>query len=317
MSQSVTLNVIKTPATITQEQSCCTELLDRIVAIWKRAYNWICEWVSWLICSPEYNLAKRAPDAFCQTMKYLSPQEVAKCELVCKSWRSDRIWQMQCANYGVTVAPPSGRFKELFEVPEMAFGPREWLKHFGKIGPMPPLPVNIKTQVAQLKETHTLTLIPVTVDGQPLSFNTFAPLAKKSGMKLDIWNPILEKYGNESVRKSLWVWMRKNIEPGSTSKTQEQAANEYSQKLGKALFYTISIVAHFARYKIALFDTYTDTRTSDAGTGDWHVVVGSSNTYQHNYNHEIYYTGKLTIWSDITTSGAYLGVAPLMPADAL
>ncbi len=68
---------------------------------------------------------------------------------------------------------------------------------------MPPLPANIKSQVEKLRQTHTLTLIPKTVNGQLLSFNIFAPLAEKAGMKLDIWKDVADKYGSEGYRKSL------------------------------------------------------------------------------------------------------------------
>ncbi len=71
--------------------------------------------------------------------RYLEPEDVARCERVAKSWKIDRIWQAQCANYNIAVAPQGGVFKDLFKVPDIAFGPREWREHFGKIGSMPPL----------------------------------------------------------------------------------------------------------------------------------------------------------------------------------
>ncbi len=159
----------------------------------------------------------------------------------------------------------------------MAFGPKEWRKHFGKISPTPPLPVNIKSQIAELGETHTLTLIPKTVNEQPLTFKTFAPLAKKCGVRLSIKEEVSEKYGDEAQGKSIWLWLQKGPEWESRGVTQEGAEKTYGRKLGKALWITVSIVAHYARYKIALFP-HQNTRTSDRGRdeyGNWYVIVGN------------------------------------------
>lgn len=287
MAQPVSLDFkTHTPSPV-QEKPCYTELLACIQAIW----NAVCKWISWIFSAPEYNLAERNQDCYCLMVRYLEPEDLARCERVAKSWKTDRIWQAQCANYGITVAPASSRWKDLFEVPEMAFGPREWEKHFGKAGPMPPLPVNIKSQVAELGQTHTLTLVPKTVNGQPLSLISFAPLAEKSGMKLKIFDPVLQKYGEEAAEKSLWVWQQKEVE-SEKRLPQVIAENLFPNKLGRTLWVVVSIVAYYARTKIRLFSRKKEwlyIRTRDWGGEDqskrekhfygskaWSVVVGGS-----------------------------------------
>ena len=135
--------------------------------------------------------------------QFLEPVEIIQCEAVCKSWKDERLWQAQGANYNMT-APASGKFKERFkEIHAMAFGRKEWKEHLkADPGIAPHLPPQVYRTAHKLQETHILTLIPATINGQPLSFNTFAPLAEKAGMKLDIWKDVSEKYGNEAVGKS-------------------------------------------------------------------------------------------------------------------
>ncbi len=289
MAQAVTLNSKSSTPALVQELPCYTKLLERIASIWCTIYAWICDLASQLFswttnAESKCDLALRNQNCFCHMIRYLEPEEVARCERVAKSWKINKVWQAQCANYGVTVAPEGGRFKDLFtEIPEMAFGPSEWKKHFGKAGPTPPLPANIKDQVAKLGKTHTLTLIPKTVNGAPLCFNTFAPLAKKVGIRLYVdvgflvsgWDT--EKYGTEPVEKSFWVWMQKELEPASINREQAEIERDYPQKLGKALWIVISTVAHYALHKIFLFPVRTFTRTRDpTRDGAWYLTVGHS-----------------------------------------
>ncbi len=297
MTTAIGLNPVKHAPTLAQEKPCYAELFERIVAIWNRVYAWICEWIVWLLPPPDHNLAKRSPDAFCHMVRYLEPEELARCERVAKSWKiPEKIWKARCAIYGVTSIPQSGSYKDIFAVPKMAFGPREWVKYgWGEPGPMPPLSEKVRSQIAERKNTHTLTLIPATINDQPLSLNSFAPLAEKSGMKLDISDCISKKYGSEFTGYSFWVWMQKEVEPGSRNKTQAQSEKDYPQKLGKPLWIMVSTVAHYARYKICLFPQtpqWTYTRTRDRGEdqyGAWFVVIGGSTpgvlavSYSHDY----------------------------------
>lgn len=261
------------------------ELLERICVIWNAFCTWICE----LFASKPENrgdISQLSPDSFYIAMHYLLPEEVATCERVCKSWKiPDKVWKAQCANIGVTSAPVSGRYKDVFDIPKMAFGPREYMKQgWGEPGPMPRLPANIAVLAARLKETHTLTLIPATVDGRPFNFNAFAPLAERSGKRFDIRPTILTKFGNESNDKSIWLWMPKEIDSDSRSLKQRDAESQYGLKLGKAFWITVSVVAHYARYQISLFPrkdhkiwTFTRTRDELGTPGDNEILVGCPN----------------------------------------
>ncbi len=72
--------------------------------------------------------------------------------------------------------------------------------------------------------------------------------------------------------------MEKEVKLGSRGKTQAQAEQDYPNQLGRALYYTVSTVAHYARYKICLFPQtpqLTYTRTSDGGEDQiWCLVCG-------------------------------------------
>ena len=291
MSQEISINPTKAVSTIVEEKPCYAELAERIAAIWKVVCAWISELFGWQQSLPLQNqddISQRCPDAFYNCMKYLSATEVGRCETVCKAWKiPDKVWKVQCEQEQVGYPLEDGSHKKAFAnpAPPFAFGVQEWKEYF-KVDPgaAPRLPASIHRTIAQLKETYTLTLIPATVDGQPLCFNTFAPLAKKIGQTVSMWPDVEGKYGNEVVGKSLWVWMQKEIEPESRSMTQAQVERAYPKKLGKALWITVSVAAHYARYKITLFRTGSDyTRTRDSGedpaSGDdpsfvWSASVG-------------------------------------------
>ncbi len=269
MTQAIGLNPIKSGSTIIEENPCYLELIDRIAAIW----NAICAWISQLFAElpASVNIARDYPDAFRQTMMFLEPEEIGRCETVCKGWKMpDRVWQVLCTREQVSYTLPEGKHKEAFSnpvPPSMAFGVKEWKEHLkADPGIAPRLSARIHRTVAKLKETHTLTLIPATVNGEPLCFNTFAPIAEKSGMRLNIWPFVSQKRGHEAQGKSLWVWMQKDVDPGSRAKNAFQVRRDYPQKLGKALWITVSTVAHYACYKICLFPgapNWIRTRTCD------------------------------------------------------
>ncbi len=155
MTSAIGLNPAKQTAAITGEKPCYTELAERIVAIWQAVCVWICDLANRLLSwnqnpndkpiaqstpaksSPTQspipkqsrNLAKQCFNAFRQMTQFLEPVEIIQCEAVCKSWKDERLWQAQGANYNMT-APKSGKFKDRFkEIHEMAFGRKEWKEH--------------------------------------------------------------------------------------------------------------------------------------------------------------------------------------------
>ncbi len=285
MTQAIGIHSTKAAVAMPEDKPCYAELLERVAAIWKVVCAWISELFGWKQSLPLQNqddISQRCPDAFYNCMKYLLPEDLGRCETVCKAWKiPNKVWKVQCQQEKVDPLEVY-RNKEAFSNPQppFAFGVKEWKEYF-KVDPgvAPRLPASIHRTIAELKETYTLTLIPATVDGQPLCFNSFLPLVDKGGTHPYVTDPVLKKYGQEAQKKSLWVWMQKDVEPGSKGATQAEAGQRY--KLGKALWITVSAIAHYVRFKTLLLREPTYTRTSDCGYhekyGAWQVVCGSSN----------------------------------------
>lgn len=120
-----------------------------------------------------------------------------------------------------------GKTTNTVAVPEMAFGKAQWERYFGDIGEEPPLPSNIQTILDQpcpifigtkISESHILTLIPRTVNGEPLTIRSLGELVKnpKQGSSAQyrrMSNRILEEHGDCPTEKSHWVLMTKAVLP--------------------------------------------------------------------------------------------------------
>jgi hypothetical protein len=118
-------------------------------------------------------------------------------------------------------------------LPPQAFGKARWATHFGDIGIEPPLPPDIHTILEspcpfwpgkKTKETHLLTLIPATINGQPLTLNTLEQLIQnpKQGHKTKYkyyWEELKKERGNTPVQYSHWVLMPRDAIPGSRNKS--------------------------------------------------------------------------------------------------
>ncbi len=258
MTQAIGLNPTINTLPPAQEKPCLDALFERIQAIW----NAICAWISSLaerLFPPEVlkqlTIADSSPDSFRLVMRYLYPEEVARCEPVCKSWKAniiEKVWEMQCQQEGVELEEnykcKAGQYKEAFKTPEpiRAFGATEWKQYFGDPGVAPRLPVSIYRTFKKLEVTHTLTLIPATVNGKPLTLNTFASFTPVRTMELRMVPGIRKTLGDEPVEKSLWVWLQKDFVPETGGKSQEEAEKSY--RLGKTLWIVVSIFAHYTRW---------------------------------------------------------------------
>jgi len=135
-------------------------------------------------------------------------------------------------------------------IPEMAFGRTKWVKYFGHVGPEPPLPPDIHKILKSrcpfwpdkaVEQTHTLTLIPKTVNGQPFTPTLLGELVKapKGGGHAVpgyryFWEDALKEHGGTPVERSYWVLMPRDVIPGSSKKAysdQVQLVASYSQKI--------------------------------------------------------------------------------------
>ncbi len=163
MAPAIGLNPTINTLPLAQDKPCIDELFERIQAIWNAVCRWICDLASQLFfgerntiesSSPSNrNLAKQSFDAFRQMTQFLEPIEIIQCEAVCKSWKDERLWQAQGANYNMT-APASGKFKERFkEIHAMAFGKKEWKEHLkADPGIAPHLPPQVYKQLTNSKK---------------------------------------------------------------------------------------------------------------------------------------------------------------------
>ena len=117
----------------------------------------------------------------------------------------------------------------------IAFGKAQWEKYFGDVGVEPPLPGNIDQILNSpcpfwpgkiVAETHVLTLIPKTVNGQPLTLDSLGELIQhpKQGTAMrysSYEEEVQEECGNMSVENSHWVLMTRDVIPNSRNKSYE------------------------------------------------------------------------------------------------
>jgi NLR family CARD domain-containing protein 3 len=113
-----------------------------------------------------------------------------------------------------------------------AFGKQQWEWFFGDVGDEPPLPPDIVKiwispcpfwQGKKVFDTHFLTLIPKTVDRNPLTLNSLGELIQhpKQGEATKYsyyWEDLKNQYGTQPVGASHWVLMTRDVIPGSRGK---------------------------------------------------------------------------------------------------
>ena len=108
------------------------------------------------------------------------------------------------------------------------FGAASWENHFGNVGPEPDLPEDIEETLnspcpfwpeKKIRDTHMLTLIPATVNGEPFTLNKFSELTRnpKRGYKAEcvISDDVKESIKNKKIKKSYWILMTKEMVPKS------------------------------------------------------------------------------------------------------
>lgn len=309
MANAVSLSFAVGTTSVVEGKPCYEALLECIQAIWNRVYALICTLVNHLLSWNTRTIAIQSPDSFHHILKYLGPDEVARCNRVCKAWKiPDKVWRAQCEQEGIDPACHQGRYKEVFpELLTCAFGAKEWKQYFGvDTGTAPRFPARTYGFLSKLKEKHTLTLIPATIDGKELCFNTFTPLARQSKIEFSLGMDVLEsKYGDEPMGKSQWIWMQKEIEPDAIDIDPNKAMKDYPQKIGKALWITVSMVAHYVRHKIRL-SPKNYILTCDLGQNKWGnflLVV------DHLFSDRLHIACTLDCY--------YNSVVPAMPAEVL
>lgn len=141
------------------------------------------------------------------------------------------------------------------------FGAAKWKKYFGEVGSEPPIPEHISALLNQpcqlfpgkkVYETHLLTLIPATVNGEPLTLNSFKRLLENpregghGGKYSSFYNahkPAVIEFGDKHYEASHWVLMTRDLIPGSRSQNyayQKQFIENTANRL--SIPYTLTSV---------------------------------------------------------------------------
>jgi hypothetical protein len=192
------------------------------------------------------------------------------------------------------------------------FGKEEWETHFGLIGEAPPLPAGIGELLSSpcpyfpgqtYKDTFMLTLIPATVNGNPLHLNHLRELVKnpKTGHRTDydyVYQPIVDEHGNTSPKSSYWALMSMKELPNSREKSyQEQqslVAVNPSFEVPDLLSGAVCILTHFVKTGVPLFprgqDLWTYTRCKETWLNPndnrrYQTVVGGFGAPGLNFNY--------------------------------
>jgi hypothetical protein len=184
------------------------------------------------------------------------------------------------------------------------FGAREWGQYFGEVGAEPPLPLDIDEILnsacpfwpgKRVKDTHLLVLIPVTVAGNPFSFNLLGELIRSSqgggySTGYDYYDSdVQEQLGDRAPERSYWVLVTRDVLEGSRGEgyasqqalvAQHASRTGFSYGLPGALEVATAILSHYVHSGERL---YTDnpgtwTRCQELvvwSDGSYPVVVGS------------------------------------------
>jgi len=117
-------------------------------------------------------------------------------------------------------------------IPEQAFGKEQWEAYIGDVGEEPPLPKDI-VQILKspcpiwkgktVVQTHSLMLIPATVNGKPLTLKSLGEFVKSpkqgNATKYGFFSPaVLQEHGDTSKEKSYWVLIPNDVLPESRGK---------------------------------------------------------------------------------------------------
>jgi serine/threonine protein kinase len=188
------------------------------------------------------------------------------------------------------VKPPASK------IPDMAFGKAKWEKHFGDVGIEPPLPPDLEQILnapcpfwpgKKVRETHLLTLIPQTVNGQPLTLKSLGELVKtpKQGHSTKYGVFFLEEYTDPSAPAAHWALLTRDVIPGSRNKPyadQQALVASYAQKtrlpyqVPTILDAAVSIFMEHVQSGVFLYSNnpWTYTRCQEKANASWQLVVG-------------------------------------------
>ena len=197
------------------------------------------------------------------------PRELARWALVSRSWKE---WAYE-------------KSLEIREAEEIC-DEKQWKKYIGDPGIQPHLPLTLLKGYD--KNTHLLTFIPVTIDGQPLTMRSIEILVRnpKNGGHATkysyVWDKIMATYGDMPNPKAHWLLLKKDLFEGTKDQPYEVQKGiveaqgmEVSELFGTIMSVFMRYVSKGERvYKAGEGDElWTSTRVKEK-IGEDQLVVG-------------------------------------------
>ena len=172
-----------------------------------------------------------------------------------------------------------------------AFGKKKWEQYFGDSGIEPILPPNIQEILSatcpiypdkKVYETHLLTLIPQTVNEQPLTLKTLGEFVQKplQGPATKYSYLSLGEYKDPPVPASHWTLLSRDVILNSRNKryaAQQELVPQYpGYEIPHILDATVSIFMEHVQSGTRLYSDkpYTYTRCQEKYNASWQLAVG-------------------------------------------
>jgi len=177
-----------------------------------------------------------------------------------------------------------------------SFNKLKWEEYIGDVGEEPFFPANMH-QILQsqcsiwpgkkVEQTHILTLVPKTVNGEPLTLKLMDSRVKKPKKENEtkLRDSSFYSYDKTAVKKSHWVLMTKDVIPDSRRKSysdQQQLAKAYNKngieyEVPKLLDVAVSVFMEYVQTGERLLSDkpWTYTRCREQGSsGNYQMLVG-------------------------------------------
>lgn len=181
------------------------------------------------------------------------------------------------------------------DLPLIAFGKAKWAHYLGDIGIEPPLPPNIDQILnspcpiwsgKKIADTHLLTLIPQTVNGQPLTLKHLGDLIQQplQGFATEFSRCVRGEYINEPAPASHWTLLSRDLIPGSHSESYfalQQLVQQYpGYEVPNIFDATVSLLMEHVSNRARLYSgsPMTFTYCQEKYDDNWHLAVGGFST---------------------------------------
>jgi hypothetical protein len=187
-------------------------------------------------------------------------------------------------------SPIQPRPKEVM-MPDSAFGKAKWAQYFGDIGIEPPLPANIHDILNAtcpifsgklVHETHLLTLIPQTLNSQPLTLQKLGELVQRplQGPATKYRYFSLGQYNDQPTARSHWTLLSGDVIPNSRSKNyaaQQQVAAAFGgYEISNVLDTAVTLFMEHVQSGTKLYSNspLTYARCQDKYSANYQLAVG-------------------------------------------